>query len=52
MKITTKKEKTDWSEFLKTLPGVTVDEEGKITVNSQAIKTIKINGRSYSVDTE
>ena len=52
MKITTKKGKTDWSEFLKTLPGVTVDEEGKITVNGQAIKTIKINGRSYSVDTE
>ena len=52
MNITTKKEKTDWSEFLKTLPGVKVDEDGRITVNGEAIKKITINGRAYSVDTE
>ena len=52
MNITTKKEKTDWSEFLKKLPGVKVDEDGKITVNGEAIKKITINGRAYSVDTE
>ena len=52
MNITTKKEKIDRAEFLKTHPGVKVHEDGKITVNGRAIKTIKINGRSYSVDTE
>jgi hypothetical protein len=55
MKITTKKEKTDWSDFLKALkalPGVTVDEEGKITFNGRAVKSISINGRAYSVDKE
>ena len=49
MKITTKKEKTSWAEFLKKLPGVKVDTDGKITVNGQEIKTISINGRTYSV---
>ena len=55
MKITTKKEKTDRSEFLKALkalPGVTVDEEGKITFNGREVKSISINGRAYSVDPE
>ena len=49
MKITTKKEKTSWAEFLKKLPSVKVDTDGKITVNGQEIKTISINGRTYSV---
>ena len=52
MNITTKKEKTDWAEFLKGLPGVTVDEDGKITVNGRAVTTITINGRAYSIDTK
>ena len=52
MNITTKKEKTDWTEFIKTLPGVKVDEDGRITVNGEAIKKITINGRAYSVDTD
>ena len=52
MNITTKKEKTDWAEFLKGLPGVTVDEDGKITVNGRAVTTIMINGRAYSIDTK
>ena len=55
MKITTKKEKTDRSEFLKALkalPGVMVDEDGKITFNGRAVKSISINGRAYSVDSE
>ena len=52
MNITTKKEKTDWAEVLKKLPGVKVDDDGKITVNGRAVKTISINGRAYSVETE
>ena len=55
MKITTKKEKTDRSEFLKALkaiPGVMVDEDGKITYNGREVKSISINGRAYSVDPE
>ena len=52
MNITTKKDKTDWAEFLKGLPGVTVDEDGKNTVNGRAVTTITINGRAYSVDTK
>ena len=52
MNITTRKEKTDWAEMLKTLPGVKVDEDGKITVNGRAVTTITINGRAYSIDTK
>ena len=52
IKITTKKNKTDLTQFLKTLPGAKVDADGRITVNGQAVKRITINGRSYSVDTE
>ena len=50
MKITTKKEK--FLKALKALPGVMVDEDGKITVNGRAVKSISINGRAYSVDPE
>ncbi|MBO7574508.1 MAG: hypothetical protein J6S99_01685 [Bacteroidales bacterium] len=50
MKITTKKEK--FLKALKAIPGVTVDEEGKITYNGRAVKSISINGREYSVDPE
>ena len=52
MNITTNKDKTNWAEVLKNLPGVKVDENGNITVNGQAVTTIKINGRAYSVDTK
>ena len=52
MNITTKKEKTDWKELLKKLPGVKVEADGSVTVNGQPIKKISINGRAYSVDTE
>ena len=52
IKITTKKNKTDLTQFLKTLPGAKVDADGRITVNGQAVKRITINGRTYSVDTE
>ena len=51
-KITTKKNMTDLTKLLKTLPGAKVDAEGRITVNGQAVKRITINGRTYSVDTE
>ena len=37
MNITIKKGKTNWAEVLKNLPGVTVDEDGKITVNESKI---------------
>ena len=49
MKITTKKEKTSWTEFLKKLPAVKVETDGKVTINGQEIKTISVNGRTYSV---
>ena len=52
IKITTKKNMTDLTKLLKTLPGAKVDAEGRITVNGQAVKRITINGRTYSVDTE
>lgn len=52
MNITTKKDKTDWAEMLKTLPGVKVDEDGKITVNGRSVTTITINDRAYSIDTK
>ena len=52
MNITIKKGKTNWAEVLKNLPGVTVDEDGKITVNGRAVTTITINGRAYSIDTK
>ena len=52
IKITTNKNKTDLMKYLKTLPGVKVDSDGKITVNGQDVKKITINGRSYSVDTK
>ena len=50
MKITTKK--AEFLKALKALPGVMVDEDGKITFNGRAVKSISINGRAYSVDTE
>ena len=49
MKITTKKEKMDLEEFLKKIPGVEVGADGKITANGQEIKTITINGHTFSV---
>ena len=53
MKITTKKEEfLKALKALKALPGVMVDEDGKITFNGRAVKSISINGRAYSVDTE
>lgn len=52
MKISTKKDKTNWAEVLKTLPGVKVDKDGNITVNGRAVTTITINGRAYSIDTK
>ena len=52
IKITTKKDNTDLTKFLKRLPGAKVDADGRITVNGQAVKKITINGRTYSVDTE
>lgn len=50
MKITTKK--AEFLKALKALPGVMVDEDGKITFNGRAVKSISINGREYSVDPE
>ena len=52
IKITTKKNKADMTKFLKTLPGVEVDSEGRITINGQAVKKITINGQTYSVETK
>jgi hypothetical protein len=51
MNITTNKGETDLVEFLKKFPGVKVDEDGKITVDGQVIKTITIKGHAYSADT-
>jgi len=50
--INTKKDKTEWAEFLKKLPGVKVDSNGTITVNGRAVKSISINGRSFPVNTK
>ncbi len=52
MNITTKKEKTNITEFLKSLPGAKVNEDGKVIVNGETIKRVTINGHTYSVDTE
>ena len=49
MKITTRKEKTDLVEFLKNLPGLEIGADGKITANGQEVKTITINGFTYSL---
>ncbi|MBR5661848.1 MAG: hypothetical protein IKW99_09895 [Bacteroidales bacterium] len=51
IKITTKKN-ADLLDFLKKLPGASVDENGKITVNGQPVKKVTINGSTYSVNTE
>lgn len=52
IKITTKKNKADLNEFLKTLPGAKVDSDGNVTINGQAVRKIAINGRTYSVDSK
>ena len=52
IKITTKKNKADLNEFLKTLPGAKVDSDGNVTINGQAVRKITINGRTYSVDSK
>ena len=52
IKITTKKNKADLKEFLKTLPGAKVDSDGDVTINGQAVRKITINGRTYSVDSK
>ena len=52
IKITTKKNKADLKEFLKTLPGAKVDSDGNVTINGQAVRKITINGRTYSIDSK
>ena len=50
LNVTTKKEKTNWTELLKKLPGAEVDADGNLSINGKAVTTIRINGRTYPID--
>lgn len=52
IEILTKGGKDSFVESIKSLPGVTVDPDGKITVNGEPIKRITLNGRSYKIDSK
>lgn len=52
IQIQTKKLKNSLLEWLKGLPGVKVEADGSITLSGQPVKTITINGRSYSVNAQ
>ena len=47
--IDTKKEDAELAEFLKSIPGINIAADGKMTINGEPIKKITINGHSYSV---
>ena len=48
--VTTKKDKSDLSSLLKKMPGVKIDEDGRVTVNGEAINKIKINGTTLMLN--